>query len=47
MHHASMPLRRHQLLQHPEAFGVGPEFEAIARAACAQPPTPPPLTWPA
>jgi hypothetical protein len=43
-------LRRHQLLLHPETFGVGPEFEAIARrarAACAQPPTPPPLTWPA
>jgi hypothetical protein len=43
-------LRRHQLLQHPETFGVGPEFEAIARrarAACAQPPSPPPLTWPA
>jgi hypothetical protein len=43
-------LRRHQLLLHPETFGVGPEFEAIARrarAACAHPPTPPPLTWPA
>lgn len=43
-------LRRHQLLLHPETFGVGPEFEAIARRArsvCAHPPTPPPLTWPA
>jgi predicted NACHT family NTPase len=43
-------LRRHRLLLHPETFGVGPEFEAIARrarAACAKPPTPPPLTWPA
>ncbi|MFN9548633.1 MAG: WD40 repeat domain-containing protein, partial [Cyanobacteriota bacterium] len=43
-------LRRHQLLQRPEPFGVGPEFETIARrarAVCANPPTPPPLTWPA
>ena len=43
-------LRRHHLLQRPETFGVGPEFEAIARrarAVCANPPTPPPLTWPA
>jgi hypothetical protein len=43
-------LRRHQLLQRPETFGVGPEFEAIARrarAVCANPPSPPPLTWPA
>jgi hypothetical protein len=43
-------LRRHRLLQRPETFDMGPEFEAIARrarAVCANPPTPPPLTWPA
>lgn len=43
-------LQRHQLLLRPEAFLVGPEFEAIARrarAVCANPPAPPPLTWPA
>ncbi|MFM9101696.1 MAG: WD40 repeat domain-containing protein, partial [Cyanobium sp.] len=47
---ACQRLRRHQLLQRPETFGVRPEFEAIARRArdvCANPPTPPPLTWPA
>lgn len=50
VHTACQRLRRHQLLQRPETFGVGPEFEAIARrarAVCTNPPTPPPLTWPA
>jgi hypothetical protein len=42
-------LRRHHLLLAPATFGVGPEFEAIAsraRAVCANPPVPPPLTAP-
>jgi hypothetical protein len=46
---ACQRLRRHQLLWHPERFGVGPEFEAIARraqAVCANPPLQPPLTAP-
>jgi hypothetical protein len=47
---ACQRLRRHQLLWHPERFSVGPDFEAIARrarAVCANPPAPPPLTTPA
>ncbi|MFN9570871.1 MAG: WD40 repeat domain-containing protein, partial [Cyanobacteriota bacterium] len=46
---ACQRLRRHQLLLHPEAFQVGAGFEAIAgraRALCANPPVPPPLTTP-
>jgi hypothetical protein len=47
---ACQRLHRHQLLLHPEAFQVGADFEAIAgraRALCANPPVPPPLTTPA
>jgi hypothetical protein len=46
---ACLRLHRHQLLLHPEAFQVGADFEAIAgraRALCANPPVPPPLTTP-
>ena len=46
---ACQRLHRHQLLLHPEAFQVGADFEAIAgraRALCANPPVPPPLTTP-
>jgi len=47
---ACQRLHRHQLLLNPEAFQVGADFEAIAgraRALCANPPVPPPLTTPA
>ena len=47
---ACQRLHRHHLLLNPEKFGVGENFEAIARRAralCANPPVPPPLTTPA
>ncbi|MFO0032924.1 MAG: WD40 repeat domain-containing protein, partial [Cyanobacteriota bacterium] len=46
---ACQRLHRHHLLLNPEKFGVGRNFEAIARRArsmCANPPVPPPLTTP-
>ncbi|MFM7269742.1 MAG: AAA-like domain-containing protein [Cyanobium sp.] len=46
---ACRQLNRHQFFRHPERFGSGDDFEAIAhraRAVCANPPVPPRLTSP-